>query len=111
MVCLLHIHTFRSGHGNLMTVNGRKIHYDYGKIRGYQYRLRISEIKMPIDLYNGTEWDLLSQKIWAKFEQRRQSRELFEKKMLLWNNLSTVVKVCTVLYIHKAVELKRKMKI
>lgn len=82
-----------------MAVNGRKLVYDSIIFRELRYRARMSEIPMPIDLFNGTDWDSLSQKIWAKFEQRRQTRDIFEKKMQLWKNLREVVEVCTV-HIH-----------
>lgn len=55
---------------------------------------------MPIDLFNGTEWDSLSQKVWTKFEEKRQTRDTFEKKMQLWNNLREVVEVCIVYTVH-----------
>lgn len=60
-----------------------------------QYRARINVINIPTDLCNGTEWDMLSQKIWAKYEERRQSRDVFEKKMDLWNSLRDAVEVYT----------------
>lgn len=78
-----------------MAVNGRKFFYDATKFRELQYRARMNEITMPIDLYNNSEWDSLSQKIWVKFEQRRQSRDIFERKMQLWNHLREAVDVCT----------------
>lgn len=86
-----------------MAVNGRKFFYDTIKFREMRYRARMSEIPMPIDLFNGTEWDSLSQKIWVKFEQKRQTRDTFEKKMKLWNNLREVVEVCTIRIEYKTV--------
>lgn len=61
--------------------------------RATQYPSRISEIKVSTDLCNGMEWDMLSQKIWAKFDERRQPQDLYEKKILLWTRLSKQVKV------------------
>lgn len=78
---------------NPMTMNERNLFSDSPKIRETYYRARITEINIPNDLCNGTEWDKLSQKIWAKFEERRQPREVFEKKMSLWNNLCKAVEV------------------
>lgn len=69
------------------------------KFRELQYRARMNEITIPIDLYNNSEWDSLSQKIWAQYEQRRQSHDIFEKKMLLWNNLRKAVEVCTQIHL------------
>lgn len=66
---------------------------DFDSQRAFQYRSRISEIKVPSDLCNGSEWDMLSQKIWAKFDERRQPQDLYEKKILLWTHLCQQVKV------------------
>lgn len=63
--------------------------------RAKQYEARVTEHTVPSDLCNGSEWDMLSQKIWAKFDENRQSRAIFDKKMLLWHNLSEVVEVST----------------
>lgn len=105
------LNAIRSGlSANFMAVNGRKLFYDSIKFREIRYRARMSEIPMPIDLFNGTEWDSLSQSIWAKFEQRRQTRDTFEKKMQLWKNLREVVEVCAMHRIQNSAA-KRKRKI
>lgn len=82
---------------NSVNVNGRKLYYDLAKIRERQYRTRINDATAPADLNNGTDWDMASQKIWAKFEERTQPREIFEKKMRLWNSLRKEIEVCIAL--------------
>lgn len=79
---------------NPVAVNGRKLYYDLAKIRERQYRTRINEATAPADLSNGTDWDLISQKIWSKFDERTQPRDIFEKKMRLWNSLRKEIEVC-----------------
>lgn len=71
---------------------GRKSN-DFENQRATQYRSRMSEIKIPSDLCNNSEWDNLSQKIWAKFDERRQPQDLYEKKILLWAHLCQQIKV------------------
>lgn len=73
---------------------GRKSN-DFENQRATQYRSRMSEIKIPSDLCNNSEWDNLSQKIWAKFDERRQPQDLYEKKILLWAHLCQQIKVIT----------------
>lgn len=62
--------------------------------RATQYRSRINEVKVTLnDLCNGSDWDTLSQKIWSKYESRRQPQELYEKKTHLWTYLCDKIKV------------------
>ncbi|XP_055326972.1 poly(A) RNA polymerase gld-2 homolog B-like isoform X2 [Sitodiplosis mosellana] len=80
----------RSGTSSSATVTRKP--NDFETQRATQYRNRVSEVKIPSDLCNGTEWDTLSQKIWAKFDERRQPQELYEKKILLWVHLCQQIK-------------------
>lgn len=62
--------------------------------RGIQYRSRINEVRIsPSVLCTGSEWDIVSQKIWNKYELRRQPQELYEKKTVLWQYLCDKIKV------------------
>lgn len=79
---------YRSSSGTVT----RKTH-DFDSQRATQYRNRVSDVKIPSDLCNGSEWDSLSHKIWAKFDERRQPQEMYEKKILLWVNLCQQIKV------------------
>lgn len=63
---------------------GNRKSNDFDSQRATQYRDRVSDVKVPSDLCNGSEWDSLSQKIWVRFDERRQPQELYEKKILLW---------------------------
>lgn len=58
-----------------------------------QYRLRKCDTNIPSDLCSGSEWDSLSQKIWDKFDERRQPQDLYEKKIALWAHLCQQIKV------------------
>lgn len=67
--------------------------------RMIQYRSRINEIHIsPSVLCNGSKWDILSQKIWNKYELRRQPQELYEKKTVLWQYLCDKIKVIISFY-------------
>lgn len=77
-------------------MNGRKLCYDLSKIRERQYRMRVGQAATPTDLCNQSDWDIASQKIWAKFEERTQPREMFEEKIRLWNSLRKEIEVCIV---------------
>lgn len=66
---------------------------DFESQRATQYRDRISSVKVPAELTNGSEWDTLSRKIWAKFDERRQPQDSYEKKIRLWTHLSHQTKV------------------
>lgn len=75
-----------------MSTTNRKGH-DFESQRAAQYRARICNTKHPAELCNGSEWDDVSQKIWAKFDERRQPQDLYEKRILLWVHLNQQVKV------------------
>lgn len=86
----------RSNHNstaNLNLNNARK-QDEIETQRGIQYRSRINEIHISQSvLCNGSKWDVLSQKIWNKYELRRQPQELYEKKTVLWQYLCDKIKV------------------
>lgn len=58
----------------------------------------MSDITIPTDLCNGTDWDILSQKIWEKFDERRQPQDSYEKKIRLWDHLSQQIKVILMIF-------------
>lgn len=88
----------RSG-TSVNSTTGRKSS-DFENQRATQYRSRMSEIKISSDLCNGTEWDILSQKIWQKFDERRQPQDLYEKKIMLWAYLCQQIKVHFIAFSH-----------
>lgn len=81
----------RSGTSSNLT--GTRKTYDFDGQRASQYRERMGDVKTPSDLCNGSDWDDLTQKIWAKFDERRQPQALYEKKILLWAHLAQQIKV------------------
>lgn len=83
----------RSGTSSSVTVPRKT--YDFEQRRANQYRDRLKDVKIPSDLCNRSDWDALSQKIWAKFDERRQPKQLFDKKISLWIYLCRQIKVYT----------------
>lgn len=77
-------------------VNGQKMYYDLAKIRERQYRMRVSHSTVSDELCNNTDWDMASQEIYEKFNERTQPRDMFEDKMKLWNSLRKEIDVCIV---------------
>lgn len=83
--------------------------FDCETQRATQYRNRVSDVKLSSDLCNGTEWDTLSQKIWAKFDERRQPQGLYEKKISLWVRLCQEIKVKSTFNLNYEEEKQIKM--
>lgn len=75
--------------------------YDFDGHRVSQYRDRMGDVKIPSDLCNGSKWDTLTRKIWAKFDERRQPQALYEKKIRLWAHLCQQIKVNISVYVNE----------
>lgn len=85
----------RSNHNSIANVNlNARKQDEIERQRRLQYESRINEIHItPSVLYNGSEWDIASQKIWDKYKSRRQPQELYKKKTVLWQYLCGEIKV------------------
>ena len=60
-------------------------------LRLCKYKAEVTE--MPEDLLNGSEWDMLSQQVWEKFQNSQQRDCTFEKKLRLRDSIYKVIRV------------------